>query len=348
MSNPHKDEVFNTLTEFGFQKSQIESGWLNAPIQTIEGIIEYLESHPVDSNPTQTTAVVNSDDKTPDKPGQSFVQNIGHLVKPEIVNEIKSQGFSQTVSEKAALFSGNKDVQNALNWILQNQKNPDFEDPVQIAEDQSGPKLSKEEALFKALEMQKKIREEISEKEKQAQLESEKLRIKMGKEMCGTQRIIAENKKKLEMEEYLREKLKTESEKEQMLRIMEEDKIKRFGKATVHVEKPKTLDEKFKELYGKLYKAYRLGGIETLKGCLGMIRLYLENIAKNPAEEKFRKINSTNQKFCEKVKDVAGGVPMLNLVGFKEENGFFVMPNPNVAELREISGLIEIELHKLS
>jgi len=348
MNNPHKNEVFSTLTEFGFPQSQIEAGWQHAPIQTVEGIIEYLETHPGDSVLSPSTLQQTSDNVAIVKSGQSFEQNIGHLVKPEIVNELKSQGFSQIVAEKAALFSGNKDVQSALNWVLKNQTNPDFEDPVQLAEDQSKPKLSKEEALVKALEMQKKIREEIQEKEKQAQLESEKLRIKMGKEMTDTRRITEENKKKLEMDEYLREKQQIELEKAEMLRIMEEDKIKRFGKITLHVEKPKTVAEKFAELYGKLYKAYRLGGIETLRGCLGMIKLYLDNIAKSPGEEKFRKINSTNAKFCEKVKDVAGGVPMLNLVGFQEENGFFVMPHPNVAELREFSGLMETELIKLS
>ena len=325
------------LREMDFKNHQVEIAWNNSQNKSVEGLIEYLDANNVDPDPEKCQHLLK---KKPD-----FVQNIAHLIKSEIVNELKIQGFSQIVSEKATLLSGNKDLQSALSWIMQNQSSPDFEDPIQV---ETKPTISPEEAKIRALEMQKKIREEIEKKEKEAQLESEKLRMKMGKEMLDTKRLMDEQRTKLEMDEYLREKEKTESEKQQMLKKLEEDKIARFGKLTVKEQKPKTIKERFDELYQKLYKAHRLGGISTLAECLKLIKMYIDNIVKNPNEEKYRKINGSNPKFCEKVKDIPGGVPLLALIGFKEEGGFFVLTAPNIQEVQEFSGLINDEFNKIT
>lgn len=338
----HKQEVINTLKEFGFEDNAIEFGYNNAPIKTVEGIVDFLEKNPV---PPPGTAQQQPPAETA-APNQPFVQNISHLVKPEIVAELITQGHSKIVSEKAVLMSGNKDIESAIAWINENKSKSDFEEPIQV-EIPEKKVVDPEQARIQALELQKKIRAEIMEKERLSAIESEKLRVKMAKEMVETKRIMDEQKQKQAMEEYMREKAKTEQEKAEMIRKLEEDKIARFGKLPVHVEKPKTIKEKFDELYGKLYKAHRLGGIETLKGCLGMVKLYIDNVIKNPTEEKFRKINGSNQKFVERVKDVAGGLPLLSLIGFAEENGFFVLHNPNIEELKEISGFLEHEMSKL-
>lgn len=340
MSETLKDEVFQTLLEFGFEKSKIEKGWKNSNIKTVEGIIDYIESHP--ENDQTDTSPSNANQNA------HFQQNISHLVKKDIVIELQTRGFSKIVSEKSLLLSGNKDLEGALNWISENKSKSDFEDPIQVEIQPNKPTISPEEAAIKALEMQKKIRDEIAEKEKQNLLEAEKLRLKSGKEMTETRRVLEEQRTKIEMDEFIREKQKTEREKQEMLRIIEEDKLRRFGKVVAPVEKQKSLKEKFDELFQKQYKVHRLGAMDVLKTCLNTIRVYIENIFKNPNEEKFRKINSTNQNFCTRVKDVPGGSAMLNLAGFVEENGFFVMKNVDLNQIQEIIGYIENELLKMS
>lgn len=48
---------------------------------------------------------------------------------------------------------------------------------------------------------------------------------------------------------------------------------------------------------------------------------------KNPSEEKFRRINLSNENFRKKVGDMLGGIGILQETGFSEENGFLVMKN---------------------
>ena len=57
---------------------------------------------------------------------------------------------------------------------------------------------------------------------------------------------------------------------------------------------------------------------------------------KTPAEEKFRRINLSNENFQNKVGKWMGGIGILEECGFEEENGFLLMKNPNVAFLKTV------------
>lgn len=56
---------------------------------------------------------------------------------------------------------------------------------------------------------------------------------------------------------------------------------------------------------------------------------FLENINKNPQEEKFRKINLANENFQKKIGNFIGGIGILTECGFAEENNFLLMKNPD-------------------
>jgi len=61
--------------------------------------------------------------------------------------------------------------------------------------------------------------------------------------------------------------------------------------------------------------------------------LYLNNIIKNPTEPKFRRINTENSAFQNRIKTAFGGPELLQAIGFEPEGTFLVLQNPDIPEL---------------
>ncbi|XP_004068244.1 UBX domain-containing protein 6 [Oryzias latipes] len=84
---------------------------------------------------------------------------------------------------------------------------------------------------------------------------------------------------------------------------------------------------------------------EKVKAAVEIISKYVENICKNPTEEKYRKVRVSNKVFQEKVRCVEGSREFLQALGFisimlpvdgqEEEEEFLVLPeaNPDALEL---------------
>jgi hypothetical protein len=341
--NSHKDEVVSMLLGMGFDASEVERAWHASDIKTVEGLINWMDLHPANEQ-TQNQNPQSGDQK----PVQPFEQNIAHLVKKEIVDQLIGQGHTKIVAEKAVLFSGNKDVEAATAWITDHQNDPDFNDPVQV---EQKPQLTPEEARAKARELQRMIREKTLREEQEAEIEREKTRIAMNKGLTEAKRQMDEAQQKIALETYLREKNQAERDKQEMLRLLEEDKRRKLGDKYKEKEKQaqnKTTKQGFEEIYDKMYKVYRMGQLDTLRTCLNTLNTVVGNVLKNPSEEKFQKINASNPNFSAKVKDVIGGLNLLNFIGFYEQDGFFVLKEANVQFLGEIKELIEASLVKLA
>lgn len=65
-----------------------------------------------------------------------------------------------------------------------------------------------------------------------------------------------------------------------------------------------------------LYTEDRQPGVA--KTCFKTISVYISNILKNPTEEKFRKINLTNEAFQKRIGKINGGLSILKGAGFEE------------------------------
>src|SRR4051812_22619290 len=114
----------------------------------------------------------------------------------------------------------------------------------------------------------------------------------------------AETKRFLELQKQ--EKLEKEREKRKMLEQLARDKEERFGikfnpDNLSEVKKEYSIIENA-EYYIKsiktLYPSFRHG--DTTKNCLNTIKVVLSNIVKNPTEEKFRKVKTSNPNFIER------------------------------------------------
>lgn len=86
----------------------------------------------------------------------------------------------------------------------------------------------------------------------------------------------------------------------------------------------------------------------TFKTACSTLLKYMGNVARNPDEEKYRRIRLGNAVFQQRVASVNGGVEFLELCGFKkdDEGEFLTMPRETVNKelLNGVGGLLDSAL----
>lgn len=327
-SLPDKQQIISDLLSMGFSQELCEQAYEKSEIKALESIILTIEQ-------IQNNEKSNPDPKLQEESKTTEnSQPISSMVNQEFSKELQEMGFSKNVSEKSLFFTQNLSVQKALDWITENSKAPDFEEELRmVSQEESASKLSKEEAAEKARELQRKLREKRLLKEKEEEEEREKNRVKGGKAMTQAKRELDEMQAKRDMEAKLREKKEDELAKQKVLMQLERDRQERFGnkKSTnveknVEIKKEPTPVEKI-QLAAKSLKTAHPNNLfpGAAATAFDTIRLYLQNILKNPAEEKFRKINLGNENFMKRVGNLFGGITILKDCGFVENNGFLLM-----------------------
>ena len=155
---------------------------------------------------------------------QPIGRPISDLVNQEFAKTIQEMGFTKAVAEKSLLFTNNASVEAAMDWITQHQDDDDFLNEEFLAEepgpDPNKPKLSKEERIKAAEDLQKRIRAKREAEEKKEAEEREKNRIRSTKELQKAKRIMEDNQKKLKLELEKKEKLEFIAEKKRMEEIL--------------------------------------------------------------------------------------------------------------------------------
>lgn len=71
---------------------------------------------------------------------------------------------------------------------------------------------------------------------------------------------------------------------------------------------------------------------------------------KDPNDERFQKINLSNNAYQKRVGQVIGGKVILNKVGFSDdiEDGFLVMNEPNMKRIKEFLDEINLILERMN
>lgn len=326
-------EVFETLLMMGYEQVKLDAAWAHSNNRSVEGIVDWIDSHP-DGAPPVSLSAPATQTPAPQSAASANV-NISKYVKAELVADVQKRGFSQLIAEKAVLMSGNESVEKALQWVEAHKADKDFEEPVVIEEK---PQMSAEEAALKAKELQDRIRAKMKAEEEKNALEAEKQRVRMGKELTEQRRVMEEQQKKRDLEEYLRRKEQDERDREEMVRVLEADKKARFGDKYVEATKAKSRStkEELNDTYDKMYKIYRMGELSTLHTCIKTLASIVSKVVANPADAQYREINALNPNFCQRVKDVIGGVQMLLTMGFQERDSKFIMDKVDLDKLKEI------------
>uniref|UniRef100_A0A0E0CKW7 UBA domain-containing protein n=1 Tax=Oryza meridionalis TaxID=40149 RepID=A0A0E0CKW7_9ORYZ len=267
-------------------------------------------------------------------------------VNKEMLADLEAMGFTTARATRALHFSGNSTIEGAINWLSEHQEDPDIDEPLLVPAntitEANKPSLSPEEMKIKAQELRERARKKKEEEERRMEREREKERIRIGKELLEAKRIEEDNERKRMIELRRLEKEEEKRAREKIRQKLEEDKAERRRKLGLPPEdpaapkpsapppveekksalpvRPATKAERMRDCLRNL-KQQNKDDNAKVKRAFQTLLTYIGNVAKNPDEEKFRKIRLTNATFQERVGNLHGGIEFLQLCGFEKLEG---------------------------
>jgi hypothetical protein len=154
----------------------------------------------------------------------------------------------------------------------------------------------------------------------------------------------AETKRYIEIQKQ--QKKEAELEKRRMLEQLARDKEERFGKKfDAHTQQavkkeysPYDNVEHYCKAIKTLYPSFRG---EEAANCFNTFKVVLNNIIKNPTEEKFRKVKTTNPNFQERVGKIGIAMKIFPELGFVEDGEFLVTKEPDMELYTNVIALLE-------
>ncbi|KAH9649666.1 UBA domain-containing protein [Citrus sinensis] len=247
-------------------------------------------------------------------------------VDKELLKELEAMGFPVARATRALYYSGNASVEAAVNWVVEHENDPDIDEMPMVPVSGGGgggeaskSSLTPEEIKLKAQELRiLALRKAEKEEEKRAR---EKIRQKLEEDKAERRRRLG-----LPPEDPATTKSSAPvvEEKKSMLPIRPATKsaFESFEYIPLtcgdHAEYP--------------VPAEGLDDDAKVKRAFQTLLTYIGNVAKNPNEEKFRKIRLSNQTFQDRVGALKGGLEFLELCGFEKIEGgeFLFLPREKV------------------
>ncbi|GKV16698.1 hypothetical protein SLEP1_g27303 [Rubroshorea leprosula] len=284
------------------------------------------------------------------------------MVVPEVdkklLEELELMGFPTARATRALHYSGNTSLEAAVNWVVEHENDPDIDQmpmvPLNSKVEAPKSSLTPEEMKLKAQELRERARKKKEEEEKRMEREKEKERIRVGKELLEAKRIEEENERKRLLALRKAEKEEEKRAREKIRQKLEEDKAERRRRLGLPPEdpaavkpsspvveekkislpvRPATKAEQMRECLRSLKQNHK-GDDAKVKRAFQTLLTYIGNVAKNPDEEKFRKIRLTNQTFQDRVGALKGGIEFLELCGFeKVEDDEFLFLSRNKVDM---------------
>ncbi|KAK9146010.1 hypothetical protein Sjap_005913 [Stephania japonica] len=278
------------------------------------------------------------------------------VVEKKLMEELEGMGFPTARATRALHFSGNGSLENAINWIVEHENDPDIDEmplvPISSKVQASKPSLTPEEMKIKAQELRERARKKKEEEERKSEREKEKERIRIGRELLEAKRIEEENERKRLLAFRKAEKEEEKRAREKIRQKLEEDKAERRRKLGLPPEdpaaakpaspvveekksslpvKPVTKSERMRECLRSLKQNHKDDDAKV-KRAFQTLLTYVGNVAKNPNEEKFRKIRLSNPSFQDRVGSLEGGIAFLEHCGFEKIEGgeFLFLPRDKV------------------
>ncbi|KAM7263980.1 hypothetical protein ACFE04_001663 [Oxalis oulophora] len=252
------------------------------------------------------------------------------LVDKRLLEELEGMGFTLARAARALSCSGNVSLEVAVNWIIDHENDPDIDEMPLVAMNIDIESPQQTENFVEEMQL--------------------KERIRAGKEFLDMKRIAEENERKRNSALRTAEKDEEKTARERIRQKIEADKAERRKMLGLSSKDPAPL--KPSPVVPKERKdpseAIVLTKTEQMRECLRSIRwndkendykvqrafntllTYVGNVAKNPNEEKYRRIRFGNPYFKDRVASTQGGVEFLELCGFKRRGQFFYIPYDKV------------------
>ncbi|XP_048138349.1 UBX domain-containing protein 1-like [Rhodamnia argentea] len=265
------------------------------------------------------------------------------VVNRKLLEELEAMGFSPEQATRALHFSGNSSTEAAIDWIVDHQNDPDLDQMPRVSIDidieAPEPTFVTEEMIMGAQELRDRAEEKKKEK-KNSQRETEKERIRAGKELLEAKTIAEENERKRYVAVKKAEKEEARRAKERILRKLQNDMVERRRKLGLPPETPAavkpslpfednrrtsgvsyvTKADQMRECLRSLKRNHK-DEDARVKRAFQTLLIYVGNVVKNPDNEKFRRIRLSNPVFQSRVGSLEGGVEFLELCGFEKIEG---------------------------
>ncbi|KAG5394648.1 hypothetical protein IGI04_024611 [Brassica rapa subsp. trilocularis] len=267
-----------------------------------------------------------------------------------LLKELEDMGFSVARAAWALHHSGNSSLEAAVNWIVDHENDSQFEKMpvvefnIEIESPSPYDDVTAETAQARANELKERARKLREEEETKREREREKERIRAGKEMMEAKRIAEENERKRNIALRKAEKDEEKKAREKVMMKVNSDKAKRKSRHGLPTEAESTststlvapLDtkrilmpspspvskaEEMRECLRSLRRNHKEEDPRTMRRAFETLLMIVRNAAKNPDEEKYRRIRVTNRLFQERVGRFKEGMEFMELCGFKREGG---------------------------
>ena len=301
----------------------------------------------IESKEEETASESKDGDVDMETEPEEMVDTTEGLSQEHIDTLTDSMGFTLIRAQKG-LLNGGGNVEGAVEWLMLHQDDDDIDEPIAlIPKSQMKKPLTAEEKQAKLEELKallKARRNEREQAEKVDDVDREKQRRFMGKEMNKTREEMDREARKREARQRKKEKEDQKKERARIRAELEKDKAERrshkgkltsklgvdgyhpdgiqYGQDTDETKAPapkktKASVAKIDEYIAKV-SGYRAGGDGGK--CLKILFAYVRNVVDKPDEDKFKKIKTDNNAFKTKVKPFVGAKNLLMAVGFVPDN----------------------------
>ncbi|WOL04401.1 UBX domain-containing protein 1-like [Canna indica] len=272
-------------------------------------------------------------------------------VDKKMLRDLESMGFPTARATRALHFSGNSSIEEAINWLVEHENNPDIDQmplvPITIQIENGTSWMTPDEVRMRLLKLRETARTKREEEEHRSEREREKARIRAGKELLEAKRINEENERKRMLLLRKVEKDEEKRARENIRQRVEEDNAERRRKLGLQPQdpgasplqenkrsisvKPTAKAEHMRECLRSLKKNNK-GDDARVTRAFQTLAIYVRNVAKNPDEEKFRKIRLRNPNFQDRIGRLKGGIEFLELCGFEKLQGgeYLYLPRDKV------------------
>ncbi|KAL5714202.1 hypothetical protein ACHQM5_016194 [Ranunculus cassubicifolius] len=295
---------------------------------------------------TKLTGHVNFTNRTSPIPNSnSDDEEMIDPVDAKFIQELKALGLSTTTSKRALHYFGNESIKGAVNWIIQNADYVDIDQmPLvppsakDVKDQLLGPSIVEEEMKINPEELRELARKK---KEEEEELERLKERIRVGNALFelmeeGNERELIFMLYKAEEEERAQKKNhqkleEDKAERKRKLRLPADAPSVSKPAAPVVEEKmpfvqprPASKAEAMRNILRSLKQNHKDEDAKV-KRAFQTLFTYVCDVARNPDEEKFRKIRLSDPLFHDRVGSFKEGIDFLELCGFgKIEDGVFL------------------------
>ncbi|KAA0067249.1 UBX domain-containing protein 1-like isoform X1 [Cucumis melo var. makuwa] len=255
--------------------------------------------------------------------GMAFLE-----IKQKLMSEVEALGFPRARVVRALHSTGNVSSEAAIHWLIDHENDPHIDQmpPVAVNIDIESPEPFHitEEMRRKAKELRIEsvpVKNYKKQKELQKKLKGNaililgKLRKRRRKEQGKK---LYKNLNRIRSESLATKATATKAGEKDELRSQNSLPATSVSKAVSMRECLRSLRHHHKDNFDKVRNAYQT------------LFIYVRNVAKNPDEERFRKIRLSNPLFQERVGSLTGGIEFLELCGFRKEGEFLYLPHDKI------------------